>query len=107
LADVLLNTLILGALALDAKENYNKPSNQRTTGHMDALLCAIRSCGVSFSIWEKMNANGSGSGTYNFTSLMGTDKRILLEQLGKKLEINPDAVEQSIRPSVIQLWNVS
>jgi hypothetical protein len=72
---------------------------------MDALLCAIRSCGVSFSIWEKMNANGSG--TYDFTSLMGTDKRILHEQLGKKLEINPDAVEQSMRPSVIQLWNVS
>jgi hypothetical protein len=50
-----------------------------------------------------MNANGSGSGTYDFPSLMGSDKRKLLGQLGKKLEINPDAVEQSIRPSVIQL----
>jgi hypothetical protein len=98
--------LILGALALDAKENHNKASNQRTTGHMDALLCAIRSCGVSFSIWEKMNANGSGSGTYDFPSLMRSDKRKLLGQLGKKLEINPNAVEQSIRPSVCQLWNV-
>ncbi|CAB4025093.1 Hypothetical predicted protein, partial [Paramuricea clavata] len=55
--DVLLNNLILGALSLDGKDNHNKPPNQRMTGHIDALLCAIRSCGVSFSIWEKMNAN--------------------------------------------------
>jgi hypothetical protein len=105
LADVLLNNFILGAMSLDAKDNHNKPPNQRMTGHIDALLCAVRSCGVSFSIWEKMNANGSG--TYDFTSLMGQDKRLLLEKLAKKLEINADAVDQNIQHSVIKLWNVS
>ena len=35
---ILMNTLILGALALYAKENHNNPSSQRTTGYMDALL---------------------------------------------------------------------
>ena len=107
MTDILLNNLILGALPLDAKDNHNKPPNQRTTGHIDALLCAIRSCCVSFSIWGKMNANGSGSGTFDFTSLLGPDKRLLLEKLAKKLEINPDAVEQNIQHTVIKLWNVS
>ncbi len=66
--DVLLNNLVLGAISQDAKDNFNKPPKDRITSHTDALLHAIRSCGVSFSIWEKTNADGSGSGTYDFTS---------------------------------------
>ena len=105
--DVLLNNLVLGAISQDAKDNFNKPPKDRITSHTDALLHAIRSCGVSFSIWEKTNADGSGSGTYDFTSLMGSDKRILLQQLPQKLEINSDAIEDTIRPTVIELWHVS
>ena len=106
LADVLLDNLVLGALPLDAKDNNDKAPIQRMTRHIDALLCAIRSCGVCFSIWEKKNANGSGSGSYDFTSLMGPDKRLQLENLGKKLEVNPDAIKQIIQNSVVKLWDV-
>ena len=31
--------------------------------------------------WEKLNADGRNSGIYDFTSLMGSDKKILLEML--------------------------
>jgi hypothetical protein len=105
--DILLNNLVVGAISEDAKDNFNKPPKERTTRHRDALLHAIRSCGVSFSIWEKTNADGSGSGTYDFTSLMGSDKRKLLQQLPHKLEINTDVIEATIRSTVIELWHVS
>ena len=45
----------------------------------------MRSCGVSFDIWEKTNADGKGSGTYDFTSLLGNDKKQLLRELPSKL----------------------
>ena len=38
----------------------------------------MRSCGVSFNIWKKANADGKGSGTFEFTSLLGNDKKATL-----------------------------
>ena len=40
---------------------------------------AINNCGVSFSIWEKRNADGKGSGAWDWTSLMGNDRKNLQE----------------------------
>ena len=57
-SDVLLANLVSGAIPADEKENYNKAPNQRTCKHVDALLSAVRSCGVCFSFWEKRDANG-------------------------------------------------
>ena len=81
--DVLTNNLIEEALAQDQKENVNKPPSQRTSKHLDSLKVAINSCSVSFNVWEKKNADGKGSGCYDFTSLMGSDKKILLKELPK------------------------
>lgn len=104
--DILLNNLVTGAIRADAKENINKPPKQRTCKHIEALLGAVRSCGVSFSIWEKKNADGKGSGTYESTSLMGSDKKLLLKLLPQKLQAD-HVVEASIRPIVVRLWSVS
>ena len=61
------------------------------------LVKAIRSCGISFNIWEKMDGDGKGSGHYDFTSLMGSDKRLLLDVLPPKLkEILPDGISDTI-----------
>lgn len=38
-------------------------------------LDPVGSCGISFDIWEKTNADGKGSGQYDFTSLLGSDKK--------------------------------
>ena len=83
--DVLTNNLIEEVLNLDQKENLNKPPCQRKNNHLDSLKAAINSCGVTFNVWEKRNADGKGSGCYNFTSLMGSDKKILLQELPPKL----------------------
>ena len=48
-----------------------------------------------FDIWEKTNAGGKGSGQYDFTSLLGSDKMWLLREPPGKLSgvIQPDTVE--------------
>ena len=54
--------------------------------HIDKLVQVINSCGVSFSVWEKRNADGKGPGTWGWTSLVGDDKKTLLKALPSKLE---------------------
>lgn len=43
--------------------------------HLNELQKTVRSCGISFEIWDKTNADGKGSGQYDFTSLLGSDKK--------------------------------
>jgi hypothetical protein len=52
---------------------------------LEKLQSTIRSCGVSFDIWEKINEDGNGSGQHDFTSLLGQDKKKLLAELPHKL----------------------
>ena len=56
---------------------------------------------MSFDIWEKKNADGKGSGTYDFTSLLGTDKKKLMRELPSELDgvIRPDTSN-----TVKQIW---
>ena len=65
------------------------------------LQATIRSCGVSFDIWEKKTENGNASGQYDFTSLLGTDKKKLLAEL-------PDQLADCLMPGtcavVIKIW---
>ena len=68
------------------KENLNKPPSQTNDKHLQALIKAVKSCGISFSVWEKRNGDGKGSGLYDFTSLMGSDKKIMLKKLPGKLD---------------------
>ena len=56
-------------------ENLRKAPSAHQQLHLDKLVEAIRSCGVSFAVWEKRDANGKESNIHDFTSLMGTDKK--------------------------------
>ena len=76
---------------------------QRTTKHLSDLVGAISSCGVSFNVWEKMDGNGKGSGIYDFTSLMGSDKKILMKKLPDKLE---GVVKSETSETVVKIWKV-
>ena len=78
--DILIKNLVKAAIDWDHADNLNKPPRQRTNAHLQSLTSTFRSCGVSFNVWEKKNADGSGSGTYDFTSLMGSDKKLLLKK---------------------------
>jgi len=72
--------LVTYVIQWDNKENLGKPQSQKSDKHLQALLRVINSCGVSFSVWEKMNGDGKGSGLFDFTSLMGSDKKTVVEE---------------------------
>ena len=102
-SDNLLTNLVQEAVEWDKEENHNKAPSLRTDAHLNALVKCINSCGVCFSVWKKKNADGKGSGTFDFTSLMGSDKKLLLEHLPAKLEgvIRPEGSN-----TVTKLWKV-
>ena len=103
LLDKLTENLVQEAIDWDKEDNHDKPPRLATRTHIESLVSTINSCGVCFSVWEKMNADGSGSDTFDFTSLMGTDKRLLLENLPSKLE---GVIRPNTSSTVIELWKV-
>ena len=103
--DVLINNLIEDVMQWDDKENFlqGKKNRIKPRKHLDNLIEAINSCGVSFSVWEKRNADGKGSGTWDWTSLMGDDRKILLRELPEKME---PLIQQDTAKTVVELWKV-
>lgn len=97
----IIGNLVADAVEWDRSDNWNKKKSERKNTHVIELTETIRACGISFDIWEKSNADGKGSGTYDFTSLMGSDKKKLLDKL-------PDKFEGIIRPAtcatVTEIW---
>ena len=91
------------AVNWDKADNHQKRPCERTSMHLDSLLSAINSCGVSFKVWEKKNSDGSGSGRYECTSLMGDDKKQLLKKLLDKLN---GVIKADTSATVIKLWKV-
>ena len=102
--DKLTKNLILEALEWDNKENLDKPVCERSDKHLQSLLKAIRSCGVTFNVWEKVHANGRSSGQYDFTSMMRSEKKLLLKMLPSQLE---NVAKQQTSATVVQIWRVS
>lgn len=90
ISDILIDNIVQDAMQWDDKETW---ITGKKKVHLDKLIQAINSCGVSFSFWEKGNADGKGSGTGEWTSLMGYDRKTLLKNLLSKLE-----------PLVQRLW---
>jgi hypothetical protein len=102
LVDKLTKNLVINAIENDRRENLNKRPMDRSNKNLDALIKCIRSCGISFNVWEKAEEDCRG-GLYDFTSLMGSDKRLLLKTLPSKLAtILPDNTSGTI----VRLWQV-
>ncbi|CAB4013607.1 Hypothetical predicted protein, partial [Paramuricea clavata] len=98
--DKLTKNLVINAIENDRRENLNKRPMDRSNKNLDALIKCIRSCGISFNVWEKAEEDCRG-GLYDFTSLMGSDKRLLLKTLPSKLAtILPDNTSGTI----VRLW---
>ena len=102
LVDKLTKNLVINAIENDRRENLNKRPMDRSNKNLDALIKCIRSCGISFNVWDKAEEDCRG-GLYEFTSLMGSDKRLLLKTLPSKLAtILPDNTSGTI----VRLWQV-
>ncbi|PFX16151.1 hypothetical protein AWC38_SpisGene19579 [Stylophora pistillata] len=95
ITDRLEQGLILDILKWDTDDNYSKPSSRKTHDHLDALLKAFCSLGVSLSVYKVTD------GKWEWTSLLGREKKILLRKL-------PSLFEQILPPSKVentrQLW---
>ena len=76
--------MVKDSINWDVSDNWKRKKSEHTNTHLMELKDTIRSCGISFDIWEKENADGKGSGQYDFTSLMGADKKKLLKELPGK-----------------------
>ena len=103
ITDRLLENLIMEVMEKDSKEDFLKTNKQAKSVNLDKLIETINSLGVSFSIWEKPNADGKGSGSYDWTSLTGSDKKKVLYQLPSQLE-TLDVLFLETKPTVIKLW---
>lgn len=103
ITDVLTKSLINEALEWDVKENMSKAPKDRSNNHLMDLVNAVSECGVSFNVWEKKNADGQASGIHDFTSLMGSDKKLLMKHLPENLK---DCIHPKHKDSVINLWKV-
>ena len=90
-----MTNLINDAIEWDKKENLNKLPIQKTEHHLQGLIQCIHSCGITFDVWEKMDGDGRASSIHDFTSLMGTDKKLLLKFL-------PDKLKEVVRPENLE-----
>ena len=91
------------AINWDQSENFNKPPCKRTNFHLDSLIAAINSCGVSFKVWEKKNADGGQvAPTILLVSWALTTN--LLKGLPQKLD---SVVKADSSESVLNIWKVS
>lgn len=110
ITDILLENVIEDAMEWDEDamewdeaDDWCRSKGNLKGVHLKKLVETINSCGVTFKIWEKRNADGQGSGTYDWTSLMGNEKKKLLCNLPEKLNgiIQYDTVDD-----IKTLWKV-
>ena len=101
-----ISDILIGNIVQDAMQWFEKDTwiTGKKKVHLDKLIQAINSCGVSFSVWEKRNADGKGSGTCEWTSLMGDDRKTLLKNLPTKLE---PLIQQNTVKTVVELRKVN
>ena len=102
IGDVLTRNLILHA---DSCDHRNRAHRGVVTSHIRELESAIQSCGVSFQILQKREANGKPiPGSYDWTALTRKHKLVVLKWLPDKLST---LLPSHLCPVVVQLWKVS
>lgn len=103
ITDKRTENLIKEVTEKDSKQVFNKAWNKEKGTNLRILIETINELGITFSLWEKKNADGKGSGTYHWTSLVGSDKKKLMKLLLQKLEAL-DILFPETKEAVIKLW---
>ena len=98
--DVLIDNLLEDVLEWDKNVDICKRRSEKRGEHLENLVSTIRSCGVSFQVWQKSNADGK-PGKYECTSSLGNDKKKLLKFLPNKLRM---AIQEDSADIVIKIW---
>lgn len=107
ITDILLSNIIEDAIELDDKDDYLTKKKGESKGvDLASLIRLMNSCGVTFTIWEKRDEDGKGTGKKDWTSLMGDEKKKLLQNFPTKLESCADVIHLDTSPTTIKLWKV-
>lgn len=90
----------------DDREDFLKRRGETKGVHLRNLTQVINSCGVTFSVWEKKDGDGKGTGKMDWTLLMGDERKKLLKNLPAKLEASQDSINHDTAETVIKIWKV-
>ena len=77
--DHLTENIITEEMERDGESDMSKKGGDRKEIYLVALVSRINKIDIPFSFWEKKNADGKGSGSYECTSLTGFRKKKLME----------------------------
>ena len=101
ITDRLLQNLIDEVLERDDTADFTKSKDQEKGVFISKLVKTINDLGISFAIWNKKNADDSQSQEKHFTSLLGSQKKKLLNEL-------PSLFSESLYPdtcnTVQNIW---
>ena len=86
ITDRLTENIITEVMERDSKADFLKKRGEDKGIYFKRLISVINDLGITFLVWEKTNADGKGSGSYDWTSLMGSDKKKLLHLLPSQLK---------------------
>lgn len=103
ISDRTMKNLILEVMQKDSSIDIGKKSKEEKGIYLKKLIKTINDLGVSFSVWEKMNADGKGSGSYDWTSLVGSEMKKLLKTLPGKLK-DLEVLHPETQDTVIKIW---
>jgi len=101
ITDKLLQNVIDEVLERDAVEDFQKTRGQQKGLHLSKLIKSINDLGISFSIWNRRNADGSESPIKEFTSLLGSQKKKLLKKFPSKFD---EFLNTETLSTVKQIW---
>lgn len=71
--------------------------------YQNRMLTAIKKCGITFNIWLRSDENGYATDKYDWTSLMGMDKKKLLKSLPQYFE---EYISSATLSTVTKIWQV-
>ncbi|CAH3041501.1 unnamed protein product [Pocillopora meandrina] len=92
ITDRLTDCIIIEVIERDSNKHFLKRRGEEKGIYLKRLITTINSLGITFSVWERTNADGKGSGTYDWISVIGS-------QLQEKDIIFPETKEM-----VVKIW---
>lgn len=104
IGDVLIRNLVHEMVLADKRAKRDCTQTTLNT-HLKQLELHINvHCKVTFRVWETRDPDGKPSGTYDWTSLMGTDMKKVIKSLPSKFS---ELLRPEIQRTTSQVWNVS
>lgn len=102
ITDRLTDCIITEVMERDSKSDFLKKRKEKGI-YLKRLITTINSLGITFSVWEKTNADGKGSGTYDWTSVIGSGKKKLLQLLPSQRQ-EKDVIFPETKEMVVKIW---